>query len=255
MTSIGNGDFPEMTPSEAVEVVEGIKREKAQTTAGLGKVMGLTNTGTGFFYGKLAALSKHYGLIDRQKTSITLTPLGKRIAYRLSEEDRGAAISEMVKRVPLLRDLFQALGPEFSDLDFPEKLRSITNADPEEIESKGPRVEKLYRDAIPYLANQRPAQTVGPQSGLRNEPAFRAVPGGPGTSGDAGTLAAGLTHEPGYRTFHSDGVVLKIKKDPEALEEARAVIAAWILREQKKTVERDERPTQRTRDTPEVATN
>ena len=47
MTSIGSSEFPEMTLTEAIGVIEGVKREKAQTTAGLGKVMGLTNVTTG----------------------------------------------------------------------------------------------------------------------------------------------------------------------------------------------------------------
>jgi hypothetical protein len=42
--------------------------------------------------------------------------------------------------------------------------------------------------------------------------------------------AHGRTHEPGYRTFESDGVFLKIKKDRDSLEEALATIQGWLRR-------------------------
>lgn len=232
MTSIGNAEYPEISISESVEVIEGIKREKAQTTAALGKVMGLTNVSTGFFYNKAAALSKFYGLIERQKTNVTLTPLAKRIVYPVTPTDREAALYEVAARVPLLSNLFQALGPEFHQLDFPTKLLEITGASHEEIEAKGPKVEKLYRDALQYL---RPGMrgglsSVAPTGPMIGENNLRESESQTKLRPDQENRRS---TEPGWWIAESDGMSLRIRRDPEALEDAIATIKGWMTRHRK----------------------
>ena len=234
MTSVGTADFPEMSVTEAIEVIENIKREKVQTTTALGKVMGLKSVATGRFYNKLAALTKHYGLIDRQKTTVTLTPLAKRIVYQVSDEDRNAAIAEVARRVPLFKELYQSLGPEFNELDFPTKLLELTRAEHEDITEKGSRVERYYRDAIQYLRSSVPS-IGGPPQEKSQRPRFHAE----GSRSDAATEDSDQqtwrpVSEPGYRTFEGDGVYLRIKTDPEALEEAIATIRGWQTRHKKR---------------------
>ena len=103
-------------------------------------------------------------MIDRDKTSVTLTPLAQRIVYPVGEADRLSAIRETAGRVPLLKQLYESLGPDFHELDFPAKLLEITHASHEEIEAKGPRVEKVYRDTIQYFRGQ-PTLAPGPLFG------------------------------------------------------------------------------------------
>jgi hypothetical protein len=227
VTSVGKGDFPEMTITEAIEVVEGIKREKAQTTAGLGKVMGLTNVTTGFFYNKVAALSKYYGLIERDKTSIALTPLAKRIVFPISSVDREAAIHEVAKRVPLLRDLFQMLGPDYHDLDFAPKLLSLTQASHDELEAKAPRVERLYRDALQYLRGgatlaQSKAHAPGPSPGADLQ---EGDPGGQSRPGEVPPVLA--TDAAEYLIFQLGSTFVRVKHDQKTLKTVRKVIDAW----------------------------
>jgi hypothetical protein len=236
MTSIGNSEFPEMTISEAVDVIEGVKREKAQTTTALGKVMGLTNVTTGFFYNKTAALSKFYGLVDRQKADINLTPLAKRVVYATSNSDREAALYEVASRVPLLANLYNALGPEFHELDFSTKLLTITGADREELAAKSPKIEKLYRDAIQYL---RPgartistAQTGGltelkpPVGGLE----VRGSSEAPWTDRSSAEAIPYIKRP--VRNLHSpDGYFIRVRLDVGVIEEAIAVLTALRNRE------------------------
>ena len=234
MTSIGSAEFPEMPFSEALKTIEGIKREKAQTTAALGKVMGLTSTTTGYFYQKLSSLSKFYGLVDRDKANLTLTDLAKRIVYSLSEADRQAAIRESIFRVTLFQRLFQALGPDYHELDFPTKLLEVTKASHEEIADKSEKVEALYRDAVQYL---RGGEVVTPTPGSPTEPTAARSHIGGGSSGSTSPepralppIVAGTAED--YWTFHTgDSFVRLKKKDPKLLHTAKRVIDAWLFAE------------------------
>jgi len=160
MTDIGNEQFPEMTPSQALEAIDRIKREKVQTTVALAKVYGYTNYRSGAFFNRLAALTKFYGFLDREGTNIQLTSLAKRIVYPVNEADRLQAIREAIGRISLVSTLYKDLGRDYHSEDFPTKLLQITGASHEDLQQRAPRVEKLYRDAVSYLED-RPAATAG----------------------------------------------------------------------------------------------
>jgi hypothetical protein len=151
MTSIGKSEYPEMTLSEAIKFIETIKQDKVQTLPGLVKTLGLSTHKSGFANQRIAALAKYYGLIDRDKNSVTLTPLGKRIVYSVSSQDRERAIREAALKVDLFRSLYQSLGSSYHELDFPSKLLELTGATHEEIAAKATRVERFYSDAVRYL--------------------------------------------------------------------------------------------------------
>ena len=108
-----------MTVSEAVQFVEAVKRDKIQTLPALGKVMGITSLNSGAAFVRFSALTKHYGLIDRRKNTVTLTPLAKRIVYPVSPQDRRDAIRDVALRVPLISQLFSSLGPSYHERHFP----------------------------------------------------------------------------------------------------------------------------------------
>lgn len=226
MTSIGKSEFPEMTLTEAIEVIEGVKREKAQTTAGLGKVMGLTNVTTGFFYNKIASLSKYYGFIDRNKTNVALTQLAKRIVYPVSDSDKDSAIREAASRVGLLKDLYSALGPDYHELDFPAKLLDLTQASHEEIADKAPRIEKIYRDAIPYLGpSTYPHQVlpVSPATETAGAPVGVRTPG-------AGALSPPATPSvlDEFWIFQDGDTYLRVRKDKKKLQIVKGVLEVWM---------------------------
>lgn len=227
MAGLGKADFPELTPSRAFEIVEKVGRESVKTANGLATVMGLKSPDSGYFYHQVSSLTKYYGLIDRTKGSIGLTPLGERIAHPLSDSDKSRAQAEAVRRVGLLTSLYDRLGHDFHEADFKTTLRDVTNAPLADIERAAPEVEKLYRDASRFLAQAGP-------------PALRSSDEGQ-VSHHEGIRASGVTpptptstpaHEAGYRTFQADGVYLKIKKDKESLEEALATIQGWLKRHQ-----------------------
>jgi hypothetical protein len=225
MAGIGHEEYPELTLSDTIEIVAKVGHQNVKTTTGLAEVMGLKSTNSGYFYHQVSALTKYFGVINRNKDSVSLTPLGQRIAHPISDSDRRLALAEAASRVSLLQGLYSALGQSFHDADFRTKLREVTGATPPEIEKTATFIERLYRDAIPYISQVPPAPGM-----ISAEPREQAEP-----AGSVGTPASSLqSHhhlsEPGFRVFESDGVFLKVKKDQEALEEAEAIIQAWLKR-------------------------
>ena len=234
MTSIGSFEFPEMAFSEALKLIEGVKRDKAQTTAALGVLMGLKSTNNGYFYAKMSALSKFYGLIDREKTNIALTPLAKRIVYSVSEIDKQSAIREAILRSGLFQQLYQGLGTDYHELDFPTKLLELTKASHEEISSKSPRVEELYRDAIQYLRgmpfSEASTMPAGPAL-LETDP--NRTPQGAGVRiGSYSTLPTREANPDDFYTFQTGDSIVRLKKsDAKLLQTAKRVIDAWLAAE------------------------
>lgn len=226
MAGIGNAEYPEMFLSEAVEIVERMGRESVKTKAGLLDVMGL-KTENGYFYHRVSALTKYFGLMDRSLSNVALTPLGERVAHPLSVEDKRAAIAEAAARVPLLKSLFDSLGRNFHDADFRTKLRDVTQAPLPAIQKVAPYVEKLYRDAVPYMADRTAQSRDTPLAQTEGDTNLR-VPGGQMPAGAPPGPPLQTRHESGYRTFEGDGVFLKVKRDPEALNEALVTIQGWL---------------------------
>jgi hypothetical protein len=227
MSGIGKADYPELRPSKAFEIVERVGRENVKTASGLATVMGLKSPDSGYFYHQVSSLTKFYGLIDRSKGTVALTPLGERIAHPLSQDDKSRAQAEAVRRVGLIAALFDRLGTEFHEDDFRTTLRDITQAPLAEIERAGSEIEALYKDAERFLGGSTHG-SASPSVSLDPPPrtSQSALPSAGGTRTSEGVPA----HEPGYRTFQGDGVFLKIKKDKESLEEALTTIQGWLKR-------------------------
>lgn len=223
MAGIGKSDYPELSPTKAFEIVERVGRESVKTASGLASVMGLKSPDSGYFYHQVSSLTKYYGLIDRTKGTVALTPLGERIAHPLSEEDKRRAQGEAVRRVGLIASLFERLGSDFHEADFRTTLRDVTQAPLAEIERSANEVEGLFKDAQKYLVSAGQPRN----SPERLEATTSWTP--PEHRG-AQHSESQIGHEQGYRTFQSDGVFLKIKKDRDSLEEALATIQGWLRR-------------------------
>lgn len=226
MAGIGKADYPELAPTEAFEIVQKVGRENVKTASGLASVMGLKSPDSGYFYHKVSSLTKYYGLIDRAKGVISLTPLGERIAHPLSEADKGAAENEATRRVGLFAALYGRLGSVFHEADFRTSLRDVTQAPLADIERSASDVERLYRDAQRYLS------PLSSNSASSEGQAHVDVPKGTRIDERVASddVRGIVSHEPGYRTFQADGVYLKIKRDRDSLEEALATIQGWLKR-------------------------
>lgn len=232
MTAIGKKEFPEMTVTEAIEFADAVKRDKVQTVPALGKVMGLGSTKSGFAFVRISAMSKYYGLIDRNKNTVTLTSLAKRVVYATSEERRREAIREVALRVPLIGELYASLGTGYHELDFPERLAEITGATPEEIASKSSKIEKVYSDAVRYLSDAPtvPALDSGAHElkGGRNDTGASPPGSGsrtaPGLAGLGFHLAADNRH-----WMYQDGeTILRVEKNRKKIRTAIGTLTVWL---------------------------
>ena len=231
MTSIGDSEYPEMTISEAIKFAEAIKREKVQTLAGLAQILGIKSVRSGFFYTRISALTKYYGLVERNKNSVFLTTLAKRIVYPVSPQDRADAIRESILRVTLLGSLFTALGQSYHDLDFPAKLLELTHAKHEEVAEKGTKIERTYRDAAQYLGGPQPGQPT-PEVSAAEEGLEEAAEkeGSVPPRGRLPTRGFGFVLPADERHWmYQDGdTVLRIEKNRKKVRIAIGMLKLWL---------------------------
>jgi hypothetical protein len=232
MTDIGNEQFPEMTLSQALEAIDRIKREKVQTTVALAKVYGYTNFRSGAFFNRLAALTKFYGFLEREGTSIQLTSLAKRIVYPVSDPDRQLATREAVGRVTLLTTLYKELGRDYHTEDFPTKLLQITGASHEDLQQKAPRVEKLYRDAVSFMEERGAATPGRGLETLTPDGSDLDVPGDTGVDPQRRDPRPSpgfhLPADERHWMFQDGDTVLRVQKDARKVKLAIGVLQVWL---------------------------
>jgi hypothetical protein len=245
MPSIGRLEYPEISFSNALDTIERIKSKSIKTVHGLAEELGYSTkskTPGGTFYYKLVALDKLYGVIERDRGSLSLSSLGQRIAFPLNSSDRSAAVREAILRVELLRSLYKGLGMAYHDSDFRPTLRELTGASPDQIAGEATRIENLYRDALQYLGTDAllttdklisegsPSMGLGPLTTSRPSdtgiPAVSPAPEIPTFKGPPRPV----------RNLHSeDGYFIRVVLDAEVIQEAIDVLEALKRRTGTKT--------------------
>lgn len=175
MAKIGNLEYPELSFSDALRVIEGVRTKRITTVDGLARELGHKSPKSGAFFVKTAALNKYYGLVDQQKTDISLTERAKRILISPSEKERAEARQEAVLGIPLFRSLYSKLGSDYNRNDFVPILRDLSGAKLEELPEKGGAVQRMYEDALQHLVptkvNTILDQAPPPVSGSLTQPA------------------------------------------------------------------------------------
>ncbi len=229
MPSVGQFEFPEIAFSECLAVIEKVKRDKVQTFDTLVGILGYSNQKSSGVGLKMGALNKYFGLLVKDGNSIKLTPLGERIVYDLGGRTRDLACAEAVNRVALFKALYSRLGSEYHSNDFKPVLHDVTGAKPEEIEEKADRVEALYRDALPYLRQERSGALTPPATGEVEDRGTGAPAARPGHS-----LPPSVESLQDYHVYQTGDSYVRLKKDPEVLEVAKGVIEVWLARAKSK---------------------
>lgn len=221
-----------MTVTEAIGFIDAVKRDKVQTVPALGKVLGLGSIKSGFAFVRISALSKYYGLIERNKNSVTLTPLAKRVVYATSPERRTEAIRDVALHVPLLRELYSELGPDYHELDFPEKLAALTHASPEEITARASKVERIYSDAVKYLSAAPPTPAEAPGGGETPPAGSTAVTTPPGTRPPpppgGSNLGFHLTADDRHWMYQDGETILRVEKNRKKVRIAIGTLNVWL---------------------------
>jgi len=155
MPSIGKYEYPLFGPRIIIESLDKIRDSKGVTSvAGVAQVLGHSTHKSGGFFNKLAAMNKYYGVIDKRGDIIELTPLGKKIAYPVSDEERTAAIIEMVLRVPLFKDIYERLGDTFDKSQFFIHLSELAGVERDVAVTESDKIRNLYEEVLPYLRSK-----------------------------------------------------------------------------------------------------
>ena len=231
MSAVRKKEYPSISLSNAVSILETIRDKNIKTSQALSSELGYSDKAHGgiFFY-KRTALSKHYNLIEPSKSEVILTRRGQRIVHPLNEADRVLALHESAIGVPLLKSLYESLGPDFHQDDFKPTLSKMTAASPSELAVIGKGIEDIYRDAIQYLrppADHHERRTEDP--GPAPHPVMHMPPRGNPSDSASVQLAddSTPTFDQPVRNLHSeDGYFIRIVLDADVIEEAVAVLEA-----------------------------
>lgn len=161
MPKIGKYDYPFFGPRIVIESIDKIRDSKVSTISGVADALGHKTQKSGGFLMKMASMNKYYGVVSRRGDAMEFTSLGKRIAYPADENEREEAISEMVLRVPLFRDLYERLGEVFDRDKFFVHLGELAGVDRDVATAESSKIRNLYEEALPYLRRKESSVPSG----------------------------------------------------------------------------------------------
>lgn len=235
MATIGHYEFPEYTFGECLGWIEKVKRDKVQTFETFLTILGHKNPKSSGVNLKMGALNKYFGLLERDGTSIKLTPLAENIVFDVGERTRAEACHESVGRVRLLSALYTKLGPEYHSNDFIPVLQEVSGAKPNEIEAKAEVVERLYKDAIPYLRMPGHPTPTGPGTSAAPTAGAEVPRTKEGAISDSGLVAPPvLKGDPrGFHIYQTGDNYVRLERDADVLEVAKGVIDVWLAQTKK----------------------
>lgn len=170
LARIGRHEYPEIPLTAAVEVATRIAREFSGVISrgGLARALGISDRG-GRFAAVVGAL-RAWGIAEG-RSAIRLTQDGLRAAAPLSQEESFRARQSLACNVPMFAELAARLGnlpPERTRVAL--MLEEITGAGRLDVERRLPSIQRLFRDALPYLATSTHGaseETAEPQVAFR----------------------------------------------------------------------------------------
>ena len=144
-------DRPWQKFSEALDIVGVIYANKIENLENLALKLGHKTANSGGFNIKVASIAK-YGLADRSKGKIHLTPLALKILMPIGgEKEKYEACREAILTVPLLKRLYERLdGQDVREDDLWGHLYEISGDREASIQQAG-AVFGIWRDALTYL--------------------------------------------------------------------------------------------------------
>src|SRR2546425_753151 len=151
MGKIGPYEYPDVGVSTALTVVETIVKEKTEKLETLATKLGHANPTSGGFRAKLAACQR-YGFLLGKSTGLNVSALGKQLVHPKDENERAQLLAQAVLNVDLFRRIHEKIGTTLPSGDFWVTLADVVEAERDEIRANAPKIESVYREAIPILA-------------------------------------------------------------------------------------------------------
>jgi hypothetical protein len=213
--------------TKAIEYAKKIVNEYRSgsiTTAALAHTMNHENDKSGTFLRKVSDL-KRYGILEGRGNALYATDLAKRISASTSEEEKDAALKEMVFNIPIFKQLYDAFlsNRSPSDNEVLSQLLNITKKDRADLQSISAEIRKFYIDAVQYINMKSASVQVQTQRPEQQQPVgFDATP----------IQTSDKSKE--VLTFTADGISLKIVNDEMHLERAKNFIKLYLPEEDKK---------------------
>jgi|SRR3989338_953935 len=171
MGKLGDYDYPEMKPTDAVEAIRLIESNvgKKANLESIASALGHKTTNSGPFRVKIADLNR-YGLIIG-RGEISLSPLAERILRPTDEQELQASLKEMIFKIPLLKDMYQELNGSQPNDNFWIQLQKVTKSDRATAQQKAEEISKLYIDAMSKIKEGNTMYSSTP-----NMPSHQSIP-------------------------------------------------------------------------------
>ena len=186
----------------------------------LAMLLGHKSSKSGAFLTKLASL-RAFGLVEG-RGEIRVTDLGKKVTFPESEKAELEALEEIIKRIPLWRELYERFGTQLPD-DFWVDLAKITGCEAPEAK----RLERTIKNA--YLKDiSRLAELKSHLEKIRHEEPSKK-------SEEIPTLPVSEEFpEELFERFITTDFAVFIRRDLSALEFFETAIKGWIEHLKKK---------------------
>lgn len=153
--------LPVMDVAEAItaaeKLVKGFKSLNFNREA-LAQAIGSTTVNSGTFMRKLADMRK-YGLINGKIDDLYVSEIAKTIAIPRNDEERKAAVREIIMSIPLYKALFDHFGNKIPTDD---ELLSflLTKTDRVSANAILGRIKKAYIEALNHLSEMNPNESL-----------------------------------------------------------------------------------------------
>jgi hypothetical protein len=169
MGTLGEYEYPDITISQAVDIVRVIDDKSIERLDVLANSIGHSGPTAwrgGAFRAKLAALPR-YGLLEGKQNDLRLSELAKRILHPTSETDKNAALASAILSIPILAKVHEKLHGEVPS-DFWVPLYDCTGVDRKLVKEHADDIRRLYADAVRYLG-ETPSPTPKAKAAIREE--------------------------------------------------------------------------------------
>lgn len=160
---IGKFDIPtfRLQPNlvEATRTLyENFKSEEAPDSLTVAKLLGHKTDKSGGFLTKLADL-RSYGLLTSR--GVTVTNLGKKLTYGVSDEEKNEAFKKTLLNIPLWKEFHSRFGKTLPVSNFWVELTKITGLEAPDAQKVAEKVRNAYLTDFQYVKEEKKPQDEG----------------------------------------------------------------------------------------------
>jgi len=138
-------------------IYDNYRLEEAKDDDTVAKLLKHKRASGGTWFSKLADM-RLYGVLEPR--GIKLTPIAEKMTYG-TEEEKEAAIKNVVLSIPLWKELFSKFGKELPESNFWVQIQKLTGIDPLEARNDADYVRKAYLDDVAHIKAENKSDSGG----------------------------------------------------------------------------------------------